>query len=391
MDGVRFMIKKSLLLVIFLNSLFCFDDYNVSSIGNYREIYKNNFNSKIADPLEGKANFTTLDNSQSFSANITCNKSKPFIQISYNGDSDIDITIKINSNLDNNYDKTYTFNNISGLGTNGVIKCDLNSWNNCKHYIFEINNDNLILTKTNNVESGFCINSSCNYIAKYNKKYILDVIGGAISTIYQNYYKNYVITSKDSDSNNLTIYAQNINCKNTDNKKLPAYSETATISVDNPQDYPSYEIVTNTTTNSDNNDFTNEVNDIGKTEVSVNDNNNFNFTYSVKNKNGKWIVSNDSFSVDLNFSNPNVKYCEVEFLIDNTQNFSDNTTPYTTKANKNQVKTKIKECTGSDYSICPLEDGESIKHNCGEIDNFAEVTASLKSLENMSKDFVCSH
>jgi len=83
------------------------------------------------------------------------------------------------------------------------------------------------------------------------------------------------------------------------------------------------------------------------------------------------------------------KYCEVEYTKSNTDAFSDETNRKSATKNNQSKYTEIRECIDN-WMICPVNEGEKIKHQCGAIDNFAEVTAALNAVNESTKDMVCS-
>jgi hypothetical protein len=120
------------------------------------------------------------------------------------------------------------------------------------------------------------------------------------------------------------------------------------------------------------------------------DTSDYTFTYnsSQKDEDGHWIASNHDGKINIDFLQPDIKYCEVKFLTENTQILSPGDTKNTTIWH-----TKILECTGENYDICPYDTnkGEIVKHPCGEIDNFAEVTSVISILKNETDDISCSN
>jgi len=96
--------------------------------------------------------------------------------------------------------------------------------------------------------------------------------------------------------------------------------------------------------------------------------------------------------VNINWANPDIKYCEIKFLEENTVVFSDGETHHSSTGDTQTWKTKIIECTGDDYSVCPYDSskGEMIKHPCGDIDNFAEATSIMMAVDEATDDFTCS-
>jgi hypothetical protein len=70
---------------------------------------------------------------------------------------------------------------------------------------------------------------------------------------------------------------------------------------------------------------------------------------------------------------------------------SDGETRHSSIGETDTYKTTIRECTGQNYDICPVDTTrEVIKSQCGENDDFAEVTSALFALQEMANDISCS-
>lgn len=391
---------KLFLLFLTLNLLAANEGTNTGN--NLRAHYKNDFSSNVSKPLTSDAQFKTVNGTQSFNANLTCsNTTKSFLEVSYSGASDITVSVKIDSNLDGTKDKSFSFSNISGIGTNGVIKCNLNTWSNCKYYLWNLSNNNLSLQEVGrlNLGGGYCINSSCGSLAAVQKVNVLDSLGGAISSLYQTSNSKYLITKTNNDGNKIEFYGQNYEeCKNyQDNKPTGSMDTTEVIAQQSNDENSVYYSLNKSVENQNSNDFDKEVDETiaVKNSVSVEgDTSDYTFTYSgtQQNEDGTWSVRNNDGKVNIDFLNPDIKYCEVKFLEEDTVVFTDGQTHHSSVGDTQTWNTKIVECTGTNYDVCPVDTikGEIIKHPCGDIDNFAEVTSILMAVEEATDDFTCS-
>lgn len=394
--------KKISFLYLFLSSLLFSANDGVSTGNNMRKYFSNNFDSAISNPMTSETEFKTVDGSKSFSANLTCNdKINPFLNLSYTGVSDINISIKVDTNFDGNIDKSFSFSGISGVGTNGVIKCTANTWSNCKYYVWILENDNLSLLETNRLDlgGGYCINSSCGNLSSNQKTNVLDTLGGSVSSIYQNLNSKYLISKTNNDGTKIEFYGQNYkNCSNYQDSEPTGDMDTTQIVQEQSNDKNSvYYSLNKSVENQNNNDFDTDVNNTVtiKNNVSVEgDTSDYTFTYSGKtqNEDGSWSTRNDNAKVNIDFLNPDIKYCEIKYLEENTVVFSDGETHQSSVGETQTWKTKIVECTGENYDICPIDSakGELIKHPCGEIDNFAEATSILMAVDKAADDLSCS-
>lgn len=394
--------KSKIFCLFIISNLFA--NEGIQTGNNLRGHFGKNFQTNISTPLTSNAEFKTVNGSKSFNANLTCNdKIKPFLEITYVGTSDITVKIDIDTDLNGTKDKIFSFSGVSGVGTNGVVKCNANSWTNCKYFLWNISNNNLTLQETTlkNLGGVYCINNSCGSLSANQKTNVLNTIGGAISSMYQSSNSNYLITKTQNNGNKIVFYGQNYqDCQNFKDE-APSQShelDTTNIIASQSNDENSvYYVLNKNVENQNNNNFNSDVNQTVniKNSVSVEgDTSDYTFTYSGKsqNKNGSWSMRNDNAKVNINFLNPEIKYCEIKYLEIDSTVFSDGKTHHSSSGDTQTWKTKIIECTGADYNICPVDTskGEIIKHPCGDIDNFAEATSILTAVSEAADDFSCS-
>ncbi|MFW3357289.1 hypothetical protein [Aliarcobacter butzleri] len=373
-------------------------------VGKNLKGHFSNVQTNVAAPLTSNSDFKTVNGSKSFKANLTCNETiKPFLEISYSGTSDITINVSIDTDLNGSKDKIFSFDGVSGVGTNGIIKCSTNSWKNCKYFLWNISNNNLTLSETvlTNLGGPYCINSSCGSLSVNQKINVLDTIGGAISSMYQSSNSNYLITKTQNDGNKIVFYGQNYQDCTNYKEQAPSKShdlDTTNVIASQSKDENSvYYVLNEEVKNQNTNKFDTDVKQttVIKNSVSVKgDTTDYTFTYSGKtqNEDGSWSTRNDNAKINIDFLNPNIKYCEIKYLEENSILFSDGQTHHSSSGDTKTWKTKIVECTGNDYSICPVDTskGEIIKHPCGQIDNFAEATSILMAIDEAVDDFSCS-
>ena len=370
--------------------------------GNNLRGHFSNFQSNISTPMTSDTEFKTVDGTKSFKANLTCGeKVNSFLDITYSGSSDITISVKVDTNLDGTKNKSFSFSGVSGVGTNGIIKCNPNTWNNCNYYLWDISSNDLSLQLVNRFDIGgaSCINNSCGNTATTNNVNILDTIGGAISSIYQHSNSRYLITKTKNDGNKIEFYGQNYEeCQNyQDTRATGSMDATNEIQSQSTDENSVYYTLNSSIENENNNNFDNEVAATVNANVgnSVDgDTSDYTFTYTGKQKDddGNWVVNNNDAKVNIDWTNLDIKYCEVKFLVEDTEIFSDGETHHSSSGDTQTWKTKIIECTGDDYSVCSYDSskGEIVKHPCGDIDNFAEATSIMMAVDEATDDFTCS-
>lgn len=380
---------KTFLFLLLAGVLFAQD-----TTGNISRNYVvKNFNTALSNPMTTDTNFTTMDGKKSFKGNLTCGSSTvSFLEVAYTGTSDINVTVKLDKNLDGTKESTYSFTGISGVGANGVVKCNANSWNNCKYYSFSYNGSSLSLFQETRTNLGglYCINSSCGSLATTNKTDILNSLGGAISGILSAYHNNYMVTKTSNTGSKIEYYGQSLsNCDGT--ASIP-FSETNGDNIlrqkvdENMSDSIVYNNLTSTSQNyTKTNPYTNSFSSYKSTNQELNNtltlNNDLSFSYSTSTGTGTGSL------VGTNLKS--AKYCQVTRVVKASDVYSDGTNK-TNTSSQITYEDEILECTGDNYNVCPIVAGETIKYDCGMINNFAEVTSALSAVEEATNDFTCS-
>lgn len=366
-----------------------------------RNYVVNNFQNAIANPMTSDSSFVTMDGKKNFKANLSCgNATKSFLEISYSGVSDIAIGVLFDKDLDGSKESSFLFNGVSGVGANGIIKCDSNSWNNCRYYSFAYNGTSLFLQEVsrNDIGGAYCINSSCGSLAGSQKKDILNALGSSISNVISSYHSSYLVTKTLNDGVKIEYYGQSYtNCSN-----LSGYN-TANIPYSEKNGNSVIQQKLDTTLSNNvvyNNVLNNTSRQTASTEIkrtqfepfkqtkqelsnTLTLNNDLTFAYATANRSGNGaLVGNNLIDV---------KYCQVTKPINSSVIYSD--------GNKNRVNSTtstttyqdfIVECIGENFDICPVGAGETMKYDCGQISNFAEVTSALSAINEATKDFMCS-
>jgi hypothetical protein len=387
--------KRIILLFIFtlLNANEAFNT-GKSQATDLLNVYKKNMNERINKPMISNTPLYTTDNSQNKVVNISCGAEKPFIKVGYSGSSDINIVINGDLDFNGNYEKNWYVNNVSGVCSNGFIKCSPNSWSNCHYYEWQFNGNNITYQEVSYSELGgcYCINSSCKSLAASYKTQIENDIAGGISGVIKN-NGNYIISKTNNDSNYVYIWGQSVNCDdnqvptNVNKHNIESMTEDKQMEDMNNKDSVYYTFNRGIKNVNDNGsidkDFKTKV--ANRTDENTKSAN-LDKTGEVKNfsyKDGGKVVNGSMQSGDINQS----QYCEVEWTATDTTAYSDNTTKDDTTISATTRKSEIREC---DNGICPIKKGETLKHDCGSINDFGEVTAQLQSVENATKDLTCS-
>ncbi|OEW12588.1 hypothetical protein AJ935_09325 [Campylobacter sp. BCW_6876] len=366
-----------------------------SQLNNY---FKSNADTAI-NSLTNGGEIRTVDGKQKANVQMACDESKSgeFLNIDYTGASDINIKIKFDKNVDGKVDKIWNFDNVSGICTDGVVKCDKNSWNNCEYFKYGYgDNLNLIKTTIDNLNGCYCINSSCGSLAVKNRDKILSDIAGPIYSALS--AKTQLVLSKATKVGSALSY------RGQDYSVCDNYGQATNV------------------------DSSSNLESLGK-ELATSQSNNENSAYSVfykgtdntapKDENFNNKVSNSSVSIDhsakyskgsskIDFSyidttsgknvagdiqatpEVNAKFCEVRVAKEDTSAFNDGTNRENSTNNTTVYQSEIRECTNN-WTKCPVNGkNETLKHDCGKINDMGEALAQLSALDEASKDMVCS-
>lgn len=384
------MVKKALFFFLLATCLVYADDTGKQS----RNYVVSNFNSAIANPMTTDTNFTTMDGKKSFKGNLTCGSSTTsFLEVSYTGTSDINVSVKLDKDLNGTKESNFTFSGISGVGANGVVKCNANSWSNCKYYTFSYNGSSLSLVEQSRLNTGglYCINSSCGSLSTTNQTDILNSLGGAITGVLSAYHSNYMVTKTSNTGTKIEYFGQSLSNCNGGNTSMPFSETNGDIILKQKVDsnMSSNIVYNNVISSSQNytktNTYTNTFSNYKTTNQQMNNtltlNNDLSFSYSTTQGTGTGSL------VGANLTS--AKYCQITREVKGSDVYSDGTNKTVTSSTKT-YEDEILQCTGANYDVCPIVAGETIKYNCGQISNFAEVTSALSAVEEATNDFTCS-
>ena len=377
-------------------------DSGLSEAGSLLGTYKGDLDNRVVKPMTTDTPLKTTDGSQSGVVNMTCGSEKPFIKIGYSGTSDISIQIQGDLNFDGSYEKNWGVNGVSGICSNGFIKCDTNTWNNCHYYKWNFNNDNISYEETvaPNLGGCYCINSSCGSLASSQKYQVLNDLAGSIGSLVNN-SNEYIISKTQNDGVIAYVWGQSANCngenvpKDVGKDNIEARAEeyrNNQLSDENS----TYYIVNQGSSNVNENgaidsDFKSQLKDRSITaQQSVNyDKDSKSYSYDDKIDGTTTNVDGSIQMGDVNQS----RYCEVEWTETDTTAYTDDTNKENSTSSATTKKSEIRECNQvGDKYICPVDisKGETIKHDCGKVNDFAEVTSGLAAINEAVKDFTCS-
>lgn len=369
--------------------------------------FKNNMNATINEPITNGGTITSVDGKSSGSGKIVCEETKnaDYISVSYNvgSNSNIEISIAIDENLDKKNDRNFYFSDVSGVCANGVVKTisvweqtgyqwgrPIYGWvDKVSYHIWEYNGSTLSLKEVKKEESGgcYCINKSCGNLAQTNKAKILQDIAAPVSNLFS--ASTHFILSKPELRNNILVYkGQDTSACDTALSKGSSYVQTNTNSdlqalgkqQQNLQ-AQSEDSVYSTFNGAFNNDDS-RLDASFKQELTSNETS---ARSSARMSGSNYSYNGGSGSIQLT-NNPDIKFCEVSVPNVDTTIFTDGKNRDNSTNNDVIYKAEIRECN---QDTCPVKQGEKLKHKCGKINDMGEVLASFSAVEEASKDSVC--
>ncbi len=152
---------------------------------------KDAYEQHLTQPLFGGGNvpLKSLDESQNGTVSLMCPGTdflfQVLIQPAETGDLNF-IQVAYDSDLNGDFESHYEVSGpISGVCSNGFIKCDEGTWNNCHFYRWSYTNGTLSSVEVPLAELGgcYCINSSCGVEDFLPiKDTVLQSIGGGIAS-----------------------------------------------------------------------------------------------------------------------------------------------------------------------------------------------------------------
>ena len=365
-----------------------------NSVGNsLLNYFRGNMDLTINSPISNGSQLQTVDGTQSGNANISCsgeNSKIEYMEIEYtSGVSGINITISIDKNYDGIKESKYNFSGVTGICASGFVKN--NPLLGLSYYQWEVNNGNVTTKEIFNSESISCYDITKGGISTSQKQRILQDIGGGISSYFTS-SEQFIISGATYKNSSLVYYGETYNnCSNAGSINVTRDSDLASMtqseassqSLNENSVYSVFEKGSDNMTKLDKETQS----AISGTQANVEDSlkyNQNNFSYS---------YTSDGQKMDNHYQAEDVKiqYCEVLTKKVDTTIFTDGTTRGESTDSNVTLVGDIRECTNN-YTTCPVDTskGESIKHNCGPIDNFEEAIGVLSGVEEAVGDMVCT-
>ncbi|RLB08016.1 MAG: hypothetical protein DRG59_05690 [Deltaproteobacteria bacterium] len=172
---------------------------------------------RFSNPMTSSATaMKTMDDSKSFTAQLTAPSSDVFLDlfVGPSGTGDLTtVTIKQDINFDGTPDYVYSLSSpVSGVCSNGFISADVGTWEHRHYYTWVADaNGRVTASEVPSIDSlagCYCINSSCGSNLVWSNINIIlrDLGGGIVSAIQQQ--KTFTITSVDVTGTEIKYYGQ---------------------------------------------------------------------------------------------------------------------------------------------------------------------------------------
>jgi hypothetical protein len=169
-----------------------------------------------SNPLTSEGTLmTTIGESTSFSARMSCPSSSNFLTVSISptltGDL-FPVSIGQDTDLDGTIDATYQppFP-VSGICGNGVISCDSGGWTNCSFYKWDAapsGRVDLLSVPMTQLGGCYCINNSCGAPLSSNLSVALKDLGGGVVGAVQSINPKHAVTDVRIEGSSITYYGQ---------------------------------------------------------------------------------------------------------------------------------------------------------------------------------------
>lgn len=367
--------------------------------------YGSNMQSELFTPMTSDTNFKTMDGSKNFKANMTCGESsKSFMTISYNLGSPQNgavPVIKMDKDLDGT--KEYTFVSpytASAICANGIAVCsggNFDTSNGCTYYKWNYSGSAISLVSSlgNTMSSCTCINDTCGSLASSQKDSLSNKIASGVYGAVSAYSANFIVSQTETSNGVVEYFGQRADsCQNykgtmattgtsssldsssevmnqTGNASS-AYTSVLGASSNYSTNSPKITSQVTTTKTASKNVSTTTTHTDGTTD------------FTVKESNGATLPGH----VGIPLTNDKEEYCQVKWLGTSTEVFTDGTERSSSTSSGTQWQTETRLCTNH---VCPYQasKGESIKHDCGNINNFAEATAAFSAVQELADDITC--
>ncbi|MEM4620802.1 MAG: hypothetical protein QW607_11400, partial [Desulfurococcaceae archaeon] len=189
----------------------------------YRDLFqnRNNLQSNFVSPLMGQGQLKSLGGNNTFNVSaINCGSSSYFLEIVMQPlpSGDVNFIIVYDQNNDGKMDTTLRIEGVSGVCTNGIVRCHPGTWSGCQYFVIDYRDRKIVFDITarpSELGGCVCFNNFCgDQIAIKRKDKILSLFGTAIGNAIQRRDPKFMISSAGIEDLIIRYYGQNVdNCR----------------------------------------------------------------------------------------------------------------------------------------------------------------------------------
>lgn len=407
----KMIFQEKQVIRVFILLFFCIfvnaDTWNDgASFGrDFRGHYGSNIKSTMVEPLTQGAEFKTKDGTQSFNANLTCSN-EPSILF----EAGYEIVSRNNIIPFVNFDKNLSGNIVSfispytaqGVCSNGIVVCDnnsnFNSSSDCKFYSWKLVGDEIQLVSSgrNIMQNCICTNDSCDSPSVNNRAMLLNMIGGGIYGALSEEARDVVVSEEPISGAKIIYMGQKISNCNTTTGSLPNLypgkndiDSSEQIVIQSNDEKSAYSSLLGASGNYSSTSSSVSASVSSTVSSSATTRSTLQHTdgttkFKTYGQSGNAIDGNVNVKLDVD----NLEYCQVEWDINTPFVYGDDTERTSSTNSGNTIQVETRECVNS---VCPYQPsiGERIKHDCGQINNFSQVTSGMMAVQEMAGDITC--
>lgn len=432
--------KKLFILVLFSLCLYGADidakamSNDAMNLGtDLTNFFENNMDS-MSSAIQNQGELSSVDGKSSGDASMICGKSGDFLRLSYSGSGNINLRVELDNDLDGKWDRNFSFSDISGVCANGIKRswteysiCHKSesgwgsAWKNqCKggifwknengynyykmplakndYYLWQYDGSNLTLKQTQNssdLGACYCIGSDCGSVSRTQKSKILEDLAAPIATLISN-TSSFVVSNAFMENDALKYTAQDMSsCDNAtargstyqvvDKEGNTTEQANKQIKQQKQDELSVWSVFEAGSENKDSGMDLQFENNLEKQVQNLKQSSSFSFSgnnFSYTDADGTRVSS----TMNLGDTSAEAQFCEVKVLESDTTIFNDGSNKAQATASATTYTTDIRQCKNGS---CPVKSGESIKHECGKIDDMGNALAMLSVVEEMNKDSKC--
>lgn len=369
--------------------------------------YGTQIHTHLVEPMTSTSKpFTTMDGSKSFTANMTCEESvKSFMTLTYSLGSPhngIVPIIKIDKDLDGTKELTFvSAYTASAICSNGIAVCSggvFTPGNSCTYYTWSYNGSSLSLVSapSNTLSACRCVNDTCGGIATTEKDSLVGIIATNVYSTLSAYSAAYVISSVRIYGGTAEYFGQRADtCSNFQGSVVTTGTSTAIdpssqIIAQASEPKSAYAALLGTSQN-----YSTHAKSV-ESEVNATKTVSKSTRASITHQDGTTDFTTKNYAtgttlnghVGIPLTSDEDLYCQVKWLETSNEVFTDSTERSNATSSAQQWQTETRLCINATCPFSPSK-AESIKHDCGNINNFSEAASAFSALQELADDITC--